>query len=600
MQKILVQLVTVLAVFLVSIAPVFGFGGGGIATVESGDTVATTEMKVLTIAIRIEGSDDVQQIPLFSERYEQIPVATVNEDPITLKEFAIELATMHSSMDDSEMRGGQSFNKMLERLITIKLVKQEALNIGFDRTPVVRTQIENFALETMVKQLLADQLKGLQVDAAEVEERYQKMAVEAKLLTYRVFDQADAETLLADSESGSDFKRLADKLVTAKAEGGEDAEYAPLQDLFPAVAKAVFTMQKGDVGEIYKDEKGYMLFRLEDKRVYEDPEIRRVAANQLLQQQSKKKQREYLESLIDKYATFDQEAEEALNFAKIMESNPEAKGTEVLAPMRKDKRPLVTITNGQETVVLTVAEIAKKLEASLYHGADKVIDPEKLNREKGTVIWNKLVAVTGRMEAQAQGIDKSAAYLEKVRKFEERVLFDTFIAKAVMPEVKVPEEDVKKYYLNHLEDYSSPLMLTMKSLVFNKEKAAQEAFKKLRASSDFKWVSANSTGLADPDNKDILNFSGTLLAITALPEDLQKQLLQARTGDLVLYSGPGGLYYNLQVETVFPPKAKSYQAVRQEVGRIIYAQKINEALADWVGKLKEVYETKVFIVQDQV
>ena len=86
-----------------------------------------------------------------------------------------------------------------------------------------------------------------------------------------------------------------------------------------------------------------------------------------------------------------------------------------------------------------------------------------------------MVAIAGKMEAQALGIDQTPEFLEALRAFEEQVLFDTFMAKAVLPGVKVPEDDVKKYYYNHLEDYSSPLMLKMKSLVFSDEKPAREA-----------------------------------------------------------------------------------------------------------------------------
>lgn len=598
MKKNLIRLIC-LIVLVFAVVPAYGFGGG-MSTAEP-DPVISTNIKELTIPVRQEGSEKILQVPLFSEKYAKLPVATVNDEPITLQEFARELATMHNSMTETETPGSQSFAKLLDRQIAIKLVKQEALNIGFDRTPEVQSQIESFALRTMIQQLVTNQIKDLQVTSTEVEELYQQMAIEAKLLTYRFFEQADAETVLAGYQSGENFKKLADKMISAaKAEGGEEADYAKLNDLFPAAATAVYAMKNGDVSQVFKADKGYILFQLEDRRVYEDPEVRLVAANRLLQQQSNKKQLDYLESLEKKYATFNKDAENALDFAKLMEKNPAAKGTEVFAQLSKDQRPLVTISNGRETVKITVAEIAKKLESSMYHGMDRVIDAKTLDSQKETTIWNQVVAVCGRMEAQAQGIDKSEVYLKKLQNFEDRVLFDTFMAKAVVPGIKVPEEDVKKYYFNHLEDYASPLMLKMKSLVFTDEPAAEEALKKLQAGSDFKWVSANTTGLADTDNKDILNLGDRLLAATALPADLQKEVADARPGDIFFYAGPGKLYYTLVVESAFPPKAKTYEEVRQEVGKIIYAQKINEALADWVSKLKEAYETKVYLVQDKL
>ena len=89
-----------------------------------------------------------------------------------------------------------------------------------------------------------------------------------------------------------------------------------------------------------------------------------------------------------------------------------------------------------------------------------------------------------------------------------------------------------------------------------------------------------------------------LLTITALPEDLHELVENSKQGDIVVYSGKGNLYYTLVLEAVFPPKAKLYAEVRQEAGKVVYGQKINEALEEWVIKLKEAYEVEVFIVQN--
>lgn len=600
MRKSLETSFYVVSLLLFSIVSAAAFGGAGMSTSGQVEPVVTKEISALSIPIRSAASGEVQQIPLFSTKYAQTPVAMVNTEPITLKEFALELASMHSSMEASDKKGGQDYTKMLDRLITIKLVKQEAMNIGFDRMPSVQKQIEDFALTTMIKQLLATQLAGLQVDAGEVEELYKQMAIEVKLLNYKLFAQADAEALLANFKSGGDFKALADKLVAAgKAEAEVATGYAPLKELLPAIAQAVYPMQKGDVSEIFKAENGYIIFRVEDKRVYEDQDTRLVAANQLLQQKAQKKQKEYLVSLVDKYASFNKDAEEALDFAKIMAASPAATGTEIFAALGQDQRTLVTIANDQEKILITVADVAEKLGETLYHGAEKALDPVKMEREKESVLWNMLVAAAGRLEAQEQGIDRSADYLEQLNNFEDRVLFDTFIAKAVVPGIAVAEDDARRYYYNHLEDYASPLMLKMNSLAFTRQESAEDAFKKLQAGSDLKWVSANVNDLADKDNKDVLGLGGNLLSINALPDDLQHQVTGAQQGDLFLFAGPNNLHYVLTVESAYPPEAKPYEDVRQDIGKILYAQKINEALDEWVKKLKEVYETEIFIVQNK-
>lgn len=599
MKKILALFAAVL-LFPVIVPPVFGFAGGGAATAPAAPVI-TEPMKELTIPLRQEGSKEILQVPLFSAEHANLPVATVDGEAISLQEFALELAAMHTDMGGGEKPGKQSFTTLLDRLISIKLAGKEAMNIGFDRTPEVQNQLENFALKAMIQQLLAAQIKDLEVSPEEVEEMYRQMALEAKLLTYRFFDEEEAAALLTTYRAGGDFKKLADKAVAGgKAEGGEKPEYTRLNDLFPAVAKAVFAMKKGDVSEVFKAEKGFLVFRLEDQRVFEDAEIRTLATERVYQRLSQKTQMDYLKSLEEKYVVFYPQGQDALNFAHIAEEKPNAKGTEIFAVLTKDQSPVATLNDGKETVTITVAEIAKKLEATMYHGTDRAIDAASLDKQKETILWNRLVAVSGRMEARAQGIDKSPELQAQLEKFKERVLFDAFMAKAVVPGIKVPEDEVKKYYYNHLEDYSSPLMVKLQSLVFTSEKGAREAIRKLQAGSDFKWVSANTSGQADADDKELLKFDGNLLTVTALPESLHHDVEVAKPGDSYYYAGPGDLHYAVMVESIFPPKAQTYEEVRQEVGKIVYAQMINDALAEWVEKLKDAYKTKIYLVQENL
>lgn len=599
MQKTTEQFALTIFILMSLVLPSYGFGNASMSLPSPEQPTITSEMTSLTIPVRQQQDGKIVKVPLFSEKYADLPVAMIEGEPITVKDFSLRIASMHDNMSGSDAPKKQNFSDLLDRMIAVKLVKQEALNIGFDRTPEVETQVKNFALKSMIQELLAKQITNIQVPDEEVEELYQQMALEAKLLTYQFTEEADAKAVLEKTQNGGDFKQLADDAVQAgKAQGGEEPEFARLNDLFPSVAKAVFDMEPGSISEVFKGPNGYLLFRLEERQTYEDPEVRLAATNRLLQQKSKEKQYDYLQSLIDKYASYDEEVKESLDFTKIAYENPGIKGTEVFPPLVRDKRPLATFTADDQTVNITVAEIAEKVKATMYHGLDREIDGPTLDDTKEDAIWNESVAIAGRLEAQAQGVDQLPEFKDKIDKFEEKLLFETFMAKAVAPGIKVPEDEAKAYYYNHLEDYSSPLMLKLKSLAFTNREAALDAFKKLQAGSDFKWVSANSTNQADPDNKDLLNFGDKLLAASALPHDLSHEVATAQPGDVFFYEGENNIFYTLVADSVFASEAKTYQEVRQEVGKIVYARLINEALADWVSKLKDAYETQMFLVEE--
>ncbi|MFH1216986.1 MAG: peptidyl-prolyl cis-trans isomerase [Pseudomonadota bacterium] len=601
MKKKISRLAMVCTFILVSVAAAGSVAGGTENMHDARPSAPAEEIKELTISLRLPSSSKVEQVPLFSEKYAGTPVAIVNGDPITLQEFAEQLVAMHSDMEQPGTQEREKFNKLLDRMIAIKLVVQEAVNIGFEETSSVQKQIDDFALKTLITKLIGKQFVNLEPDQEKVEELYKKMALEAKLTSYKFQNQEDAQSLLDQYEAGGDFDQLAASMVkSGKAEGGEEAEYVKLKDLLPSVAQAVFTMEIGKVSEVFKAEKGYLLFKLEDTRVYDDPDARIQAVQMVLQQQAGEKQRAFIKELEKKYVTIDKEAEASLDFEKIMKESPEAKASDVFDKLRNDQRPIATIKNSEETAVITVAEIAKDLEATFFHGTNKPIVPTETDAKKDTIFQDKLITIVGEMEAKNQGIDKSPEYLDAVEKFREKILFDTFMNKAILPGVKVSQAEARAYYDENVGEYSTPLMLKMKSLAFLDEKSAQDALKKLKAGSDFKWVSANTTGLATEDDKRILNFGGSLLAITALPDDLQKMAENARVEDMFLYKDPGNLFYVLVVESAFPPLAKPYEEVQNEAAKVVYGRKINEALEEYGRKLKEVYETEIFIANETI
>ena len=58
--------------------------------------------------------------------------------------------------------------------------------------------------------------------------------------------------------------------------------------------KAACTMEIGKVSEIFKTDMAYMIFKLEDRRPYEDPEARSQAEQMVMQQLAGEKQAKYL------------------------------------------------------------------------------------------------------------------------------------------------------------------------------------------------------------------------------------------------------------------------------------------------------------------
>ncbi len=74
------------------------------------------------------------------------PVALVNGEPVTVAEFAHDLESVHGEIMGDHAHSGADANlqRLVERLISVRLIEQEARNIGLDQTGAFRKQADEF------------------------------------------------------------------------------------------------------------------------------------------------------------------------------------------------------------------------------------------------------------------------------------------------------------------------------------------------------------------------------------------------------------------------------------------------------------------------
>lgn len=537
--------------------------------------------------------------PLFSEFFAEVPVAIVNGTPITISEFAADLQSVHSdvSSDHAHSTAEDNIQELIDRLIIVRLIEQEARNIGFDKTPSLLKQAENFAEKTLLFKLLNTHISGLSVDDKAVEKLYHQISLEAQLESYLFTQKEDAVAVLEAYKNEENFEALIDTAIEeGKTVAGQDKGYIKLNDLIPNIAKAVNQMEIGALSEIFTQADGFLLFQLIDRRFVEDPKAQRFALNRIWGKQTAKASAEYIQSLVDRYATFSEEAREALDFKKIKESNPSILLSEALAPLLEDERPLATISS-DETYEITVSEVADRVKGAYFHGTDIPLKPAEVNLKKEEIIKDKLFRLAGVIEAQKMGLDDSTEYRNEIAEFERKILFNSFLQKIIEPEIRLTEEEIKDYYNKHQTDYLTPAMVKFESLPFYSLEDAQGAAEKLRKGSDFKWVSANVEGLVNVEDKNLLQFDRNILSITSLPEKLRGQVENATSGDVLIHVDADNFYYVLYLEDVYKPEPEPYDQVRKEIMKKIYQQHVKNELSQWAEKLKEAYETKIFLVR---
>jgi hypothetical protein len=545
------------------------------------------EDAVIPVEAGIAEKEIVLEVPLDSPHFADTPVALVNDEPILLRELAKSVAatSAQAAEDSPERHENTEYLKILNRLVNIRLIVQEARNIGLDETPEVQAKIREYKLKLLLKKLVRNHLEGLEPDPAEVDELYRQLSREVQLYTLKFKLPADANAFRAELETG-DFKELAAKYIEeGKAEGELAEEYVKIKDMLPQVGQQVYSMEKGDVSITFSTDDSYLLFQLEDSRFVEDPGVREEAYDIVMDSFRKGKAMEYTQTLDEKYVDFNDELYEQLDFET------------GLKEYAGDKRVLATV-KGEEPAVITVGDLVSKVKVGFFHGAEKAESLQIMNKRKEIALANMLFRLTGELEAKNQGLDQTEEYMQQVEDFERSTLFSAFMNKVILPDVNLTGEEVRAYYDEHLEEFSSPVMLRMNSLVFEEREKAEDALDKLRKGADFKWVSANVTGFVDQDAEGVLPFDRKLMSLTALPEDLQGNLEGVTKGDALLYAPAEEEYfYVLRMEEVFQPEAQPYMQARDEAAKIVFNQKSEKLVDEWTTKLREAYSTEIFLQQ---
>ena len=513
-------------------------------------------------------------------------VAMINDEPITLDEFNLEVSSLRASKSAEGKKDGDS--ELLRRLINTKLIIQEARKIGLDELDEVKNMVDVFSRVTLRELLAERQLKDVKADPKEVEKIYKESVKEWKIKSV-LFEKEDAAKKMEEEiKEGRSFDEVAQKAVSdGTAKGAPESTYMGRKELLPGVAEAVSKMSVGSLSSIIPVGSGFAILKVEDTRYPENPEAKEIAKRQALTLKKRGVLETYNNALIKKYVKLNKKVLDEIDF--------EAKEPG-FQELLEDKRVIAEI-QGENPI--TVGDLTDGVRQQLYHGVERAIESKRLNERKTSVLDEMLYKRVFRKEALRLGIDKTKVYKNRVKEYENSVIFGAFIQKAVRPDIKLKEEELKAYYNDHVKEYTMPEMIKINSLVFAKREFAEKTLEKLRKGTDFQWLMENAEGQVDKSNsKDVLNFEGKFLTANDLPEGVRKSISGAKPGDFRLYESPEGYFYAVTIQDVIPAKPQPYAETREAIAKILYNEKLNKAVEEWAEKLRAVSDVKVYLKEN--
>jgi hypothetical protein len=527
-------------------------------------------------------------------------VAMVNGEPITREEYQQEISSLHAKMmqqegQDQTQEGDTSGEKkpgkidyadLLQRMINVRLVVQEAKRIGLNELPDVKNEMENYSRQALRTLLMKRAVKDVQPDEKRIGDLYERSVREWKFASVMFPKEADAKQMEKAIASGENFSVLAHKAqAEKKARRSLDEGFLSGDKIYPQIYDVLLTLGTGSVSPVIAVPGGYALVKLEEARLQETPEKKEEATEVALREAKAGASLEFIEALKKKIVSTD---------TTLLDSIDIGASKEEFDKLLKDER-VITVIGGSEKV--TVADLAAAIQRAYFHGVERMLAKEDMQNKKYEVLDKLVEKKMLVQEAINEGIDKSYEYTVLVNTRENALLFGMFVQKVVLPDLEVMESEVRSYYDEHRSDYTSPEEMKLDSVVFKNRTDAEEALKKLRAGDQISWIKANAGGQVeeDADKEDLLVLDGNVVSTAKLPEGLRTALVGATDGSSVLYESPEGHFYAVSVVSVYPSKTEDYRSVRELIAKQLYNDHMRSGLDDWIEKLKKPASVQVYL-----
>ena len=198
------------------------------------------------------------------------------------------------------------FNLILQDMISVRLVADEARKQGYDKESQVRRTVSQIEDQILQQELMSRYVKDNMTDDA-VKARYDRFLKENPPL-----DEVRARHILVETEEqaravivrvgkGEDFARLAQELSTGPSgKVGGDLGYFTREKMVPEFSAAAFEMRPGDVTKSpVKTQFGWHVIKIEDRRTQEAPSYAQ-AEGQMREQVQEQLTQEYVSELREK------------------------------------------------------------------------------------------------------------------------------------------------------------------------------------------------------------------------------------------------------------------------------------------------------------
>jgi peptidyl-prolyl cis-trans isomerase C len=208
-------------------------------------------------------------------------VARVGERTITAEDFALAEADFRQELSQVPEERRRSI--LIDVLVDMELLAGAAREQGLDKTEAFERRLAFLRTRALRNAFVEEKILNA-ITPEEIEAEYQvqikdfKPEMEAHARHILVNDKEEAETIIKELDSGTDFAKLArEKSTGPSGPNGGDLGYFGTGKMVPAFEQAAFALEKGAyTKEPVQTQFGWHVILIEDKRDTSPPPISAV------------------------------------------------------------------------------------------------------------------------------------------------------------------------------------------------------------------------------------------------------------------------------------------------------------------------------------
>lgn len=213
---------------------------------------------------------------------------------------------------------------------------------------------------------------------------------------------------------------------------------------------------------------------------------------------------------------------------------------------------------------------------------------------KSSIVRELLLKKAIATKARKEGYDKKPEYRERLSYLVDEFLANEYLAKVVLADIKIPEEERKKFYTEHEKDFLLGetvkarhifIKAPAKSTEAEKEAARKKAaviLSRLKQGEDFAKVAAETS-----EDEDSVKSGGELGLLTpgkTNSEEFEKAAFALKRGEISdIVQTPFG-FHIIKADDKSEKRTASYDEVKDYIAEFLQKEYTNRAVAEFVDK----------------